>query len=126
MSTAAAEKKTNSYVVELEPEIYEQGEYIFNKMGLSYSQAVDLFTRQVILHKEIPFKLSVPVKDEKLPEDDPELLKKYGIRCLEDLTDEDFDAMLKQADEDHKAGRFYSLEEAKKMWEEEWNAIISR
>ena len=76
MSTAIAEKrtkKTNSYVIELEPKIYEQAENILNKMGLSYSQAVDLFTRQIILHNEIPFKLRVPVKAKNLPEDDPEL-----------------------------------------------------
>ena len=126
MSTAVAEKKTISYVIELEPKIYEQAENIFNKMGLSYSQAVDLFTRQVILHNEIPFRLSIPVKAENLPEDDPELLKKYGIRYFEDLTDEECDAMLQQAYEDHKAGRFYSLEEAEKMLEEEENGILSR
>ena len=129
MSTAIAEKrtkKTNSYVIELEPKIYEQAENILNKMGLSYSQAVDLFTRQIILHNEIPFKLRVPVEAENLPEDDPELLKKYGIICFEDLTDEDFDAILKQSYEDHKAGRFYSIEETEKILEEELNAIISR
>ncbi|MBQ7577901.1 MAG: type II toxin-antitoxin system RelB/DinJ family antitoxin [Synergistaceae bacterium] len=126
MSTAIAEKTTNSYVVELEPEIYERAENILNQMGLSYSQAVDLFTRQVILHNEIPFKLSVPVQDEKLPDDDPEVLKKYSIPFIDNMTDEEFTTYMQKAYDDHKAGRYYSLEEAEKILEEEENAVLSR
>ena len=119
MNTALAD-------IEVESSLREKAENILNEIGMTYSQAINLFTNQIILRRAFPVELSVPMQDKNLPEDDPELLKKYGIRYFEDLTDEECDAMLQQAYEDHKAGRYYSLEEAERILEEEWNEIVSR
>ena len=42
------------------------------------------------------------------------------------MTDEEFTAYMQKAYDDHKAGRYYSLEEAEKILEEEENAVLSR
>lgn len=35
-------------------------EGIFTKLGLNHSTAIEMFYRQVLIHKGIPFKISIP------------------------------------------------------------------
>ncbi len=44
----------------IDPEIKKQAEAILKKMGLSVSNSLELFYRQVIAHRGLPFDLSIP------------------------------------------------------------------
>ncbi len=44
----------------LDPEVKEQAEAILRELGLSVSKSVELFYRQVIAQRGLPFELQVP------------------------------------------------------------------
>ena len=46
--------------VRVESETKQQAEEVFNALGLSTSEAVNLFLKQVVLHKGLPFALRIP------------------------------------------------------------------
>ncbi len=46
----------------IEPELKEKVETILNKIGLTPSQAIRLFLKQVELNNGLPFNLSIPNK----------------------------------------------------------------
>ena len=48
--------------VRLEPAIKSQAEMVLDQLGLSMTQAVKLFFRQVIMRKAIPFSVIIPEK----------------------------------------------------------------
>jgi DNA-damage-inducible protein J len=52
--------RTSNIFVRVEPEIKEQAEQVLNQLGIPMSNAVGLFLRQVILHRGIPFDVSLP------------------------------------------------------------------
>lgn len=49
--------KTTTARARIEPEVKEEAERILNDCGLSASQAISLFYRQVILERGLPFKI---------------------------------------------------------------------
>lgn len=52
--------KTASVHARVEPELKERAEQVFRELGLSTSQAITLFLRQVEMHRGLPFELRVP------------------------------------------------------------------
>jgi len=52
--------KTASARALLDPEIKKQAETILKDLGLSVSTAYEVFYRQIIAHKGLPFELRVP------------------------------------------------------------------
>jgi len=52
--------KTAMIRARMEPSLKESVEDIFNKIGLSTTEAITLFYNQVKLHKGIPFELKIP------------------------------------------------------------------
>ena len=60
-------QKTATLNVRMDPEIKEQAEEILTTLGLSSSAAIQLFYKQIILNKGLPFSLVVP--EENLDED---------------------------------------------------------
>lgn len=52
-----ATRKTATIYVRVEPEIKEQTEEVLDRVGLSLSDAVNLFCKQIIVHNGIPFEL---------------------------------------------------------------------
>jgi len=56
-------KKTTTVRARIEPELKEDTEKVFEKIGLSTSDAIRLFLQQVRLHKGIPFPLEIPNED---------------------------------------------------------------
>lgn len=52
--------KTAQLNIRTEKDIKEQAEQIFKEIGLTYSQAVNLFFKQVILNNGLPFELKLP------------------------------------------------------------------
>ena len=47
--------KTTSLCVRLEPSVKQQAEQVLSQLGLSASAAVDMFYRQIILNRGLPF-----------------------------------------------------------------------
>ncbi|MGB9496893.1 MAG: type II toxin-antitoxin system RelB/DinJ family antitoxin [Dissulfuribacterales bacterium] len=52
--------KTSSARALLDPEVKKQAEAILKELGLSVSKSFELFYRQVIAHRGLPFELQVP------------------------------------------------------------------
>lgn len=55
--------KTATIAVRIEPEVKREVEKIFNEVGLSTAEAVNVFFRQVRLTKGIPFEVRIPNKE---------------------------------------------------------------
>lgn len=52
--------KTVNLNVRMQPEIKDEAEKILSKLGISSSNAIDMFYRQIILNKRLPFELKLP------------------------------------------------------------------
>lgn len=76
--------ETANLSVTIEPELKEQAEGVFSFLGISASNAITMFYRQVVMQHGLPFEVKVPVNDlvdvSKLTEEelDAELEKGYA------------------------------------------------
>ena len=52
-------KSTNLYV-RIEPELKENAEVILTQLGIPMSNAVGMFLKQVVLHRGMPFDVTLP------------------------------------------------------------------
>ena len=52
-------KSTNLYV-RVEPDVKENAETILTQLGIPMSNAVGMFLKQIILHRGIPFDVTLP------------------------------------------------------------------
>ncbi len=52
--------KTATVRARLEPELKKQAEKILNRVGLTTTEAITLFYRQVVLNRGLPFVVQVP------------------------------------------------------------------
>lgn len=52
--------KTSYIQAKIQPELKEKVEQIFEKLGLSSSQAISMFYNQVLLQNGIPFEVKIP------------------------------------------------------------------
>ena len=100
MNTAAV----RTYV-DMEPELLRQAEGVLGKIGLTFSQAVNLFTRQIVLRRSFPVELNVP---EEMP-----------LLHMDALTEEELIAAFEKGMEDIAAGRCHTSGEVRKMMEED-------
>ena len=87
--------RTSNVFARVEPEIKEQAELVLDRLGISMSNAVGMFLRQVVLQRGIPFEM-------KLPQEAP---LAYGS-----LTKEQFDAEIEKGMADIQEGRVYSAD----------------
>lgn len=51
--------KSSNLYVRIEPEVKEQAEKVFDSLGISMSNAVGLFLKQVVINQTIPFELKL-------------------------------------------------------------------
>jgi DNA-damage-inducible protein J len=78
--------------IRVEDRFYKESEKIFNELGLSFGDAVNLFLAKVALEKRIPFEIGIPSKelakrirniendkDTEIYETAEELFKELGI-----------------------------------------------
>lgn len=86
--------KTETVYTRVEPDIKAGAEAVLSKLGLTPSEAINLFLNQVILNNGLPFEVRIPSmsKDEAL-----------SILMAE----------LKKGEDDIASGRVISLEESK-------------
>jgi DNA-damage-inducible protein J len=52
--------KTSTIRARIEPSLKEKAEHIFHQLGLSTTQAITLFYKQVELRKGLPFDIAMP------------------------------------------------------------------
>ena len=52
--------KTQMVHVRIDPQLKKSAERIFTKIGISTTEAIRLFLKQVELHKGLPFRVSIP------------------------------------------------------------------
>lgn len=57
--------KTETITARLTPQVRKEVEQIFSELGLSTSQAINLFFNQVRIHKGLPFDVSVQNKSKQ-------------------------------------------------------------
>ena len=88
-------KSANLYA-RIEPEIKEQAESILSELGIPASNAINMFYKQIILQRGLPFEVKLP----QHPLD------------VGNMTEEQFNAELEKGYADMKAGRTISAKQA--------------
>ena len=54
--------KTSNLYVRIELDVKEQAEQILQALGVAPSSAVNMFYKQIILHRGLPFEVKIPKK----------------------------------------------------------------
>ena len=49
--------------IRVEKEFYEEAKKVFNQLGLTFGDAVNIFLAKVAMEKGIPFELKIPSKE---------------------------------------------------------------
>lgn len=88
--------KTSNIFARVEPETKANAEAILNSLGISMSNAIDMFLKQVVIHKGIPFEIK---------------LEHRKPLFIEELTKEELDKELQKGMDAIKEGRVYTQEE---------------
>ena len=52
--------KTSTVRARIEPDLKDRAEHVFRKLGLTTTQAITLFYKQVELRKGLPFDVAIP------------------------------------------------------------------
>jgi len=52
--------KTANLYVRIEPEVKEEAEYILATLGIPASSAINMFYKQIILQRGLPFEVKIP------------------------------------------------------------------
>ena len=71
--------KTANLYARIEPEVKEQAESILTALGIPVSNAINMFYKQIILQRGIPFEMKLPHSN---------------IPDLNQMTEQEFDAEL--------------------------------
>lgn len=87
--------KSANVTARIQPEIKEKAEAILSKLGIPVSVFIDMTYRQVIMHDGIPFSLDIPNK----------------LKTRDQMTDSEFNAMMKAGLAQAKADDSYSVDE---------------
>ena len=53
--------KTANLYARIEPDVKEQAESILNSLGIPVSNAINMFYKQIILQRGLPFEVKLPV-----------------------------------------------------------------
>ena len=91
-----AVKSANLYA-RIEPDVKEQAESILSALGIPASNAINMFYKQIILNRGLPFEVKIPAK---------KLVNVAG------LNEAEFDAELEKGYADMNAGRTKSAKQA--------------
>lgn len=90
-------KKSASVYARIDPALKEQAESILSALGIPTSNAIDMFFKQIVLQKGLPFEV-------KLPYEKP--------ICMEALTKKEWNAELEKGYADILAGRTKPIDQA--------------
>ena len=98
---------TELLTVEVDTDIKRKADAVFEELGMSAGSAVNLLLNHVAVLRRIPEDLGRP-----------------PIPCLEDMTEEEFDAMIQEAVDEIKAGKGIPAEEVRRMMESKYGIEI--
>jgi len=73
--------KTQMIHARIDPKLKRSAERVFSRIGISTTEAIRLFLRQVELHEGLPFPVRIPNEETvraMREANDPETLKRYG------------------------------------------------
>jgi DNA-damage-inducible protein J len=73
-------EKTQMIHARIDPRLKKSAERIFSKIGISTTEAIRLFLKQVELHKGLPFPVSIPNEETvaaMIESNDATALKRY-------------------------------------------------
>lgn len=106
MSTAVLEKpeatsEVKSFTIDINVDLKDSADKILDSIGLSFPQAVDLFLRQMVLRNAFPVDLRARERDD------------FPLPCIDDMTEEELDALIQEAMKEFEAGRGISSEAIK-------------
>ncbi len=90
--------RTASIYARVKPNVKSEAESILEELGLSMSNAVELFLNQVVIQRGLPF--------------DVKLSPKRPL-VMSELSQEEFDSAIAKGIEDINNGRVYSSEEVR-------------
>lgn len=88
--------KTSNLYARIEPDVKEAAEGILRALGIPVSSAINMFYKQIILQRGIPFEMKLP---QRRPLD------------MSKMTDQELDAALELGYQDILAGRTKSADE---------------
>ncbi len=88
--------KSSNVAARVEPEIKEEAEAILAQLGISASNGINMFYRQIILWRGLPFRPSVPAS---------------RPLSLDEMTKEEFDAKMARGLAQAKAGEGISADD---------------
>lgn len=54
--------KTSNLYARIEPDVKSQAETILEQLGISASNAITMFYKQIIMHRGLPFEVKLPAK----------------------------------------------------------------
>lgn len=89
--------KSASVYARIDPVLKEQAEMILSALGIPTSNAIDMFFKQIVLKKGLPFEV-------RLPYEKPV--------CIGALSEEEMNAEIEKGYADIQAGRTKPLEQA--------------
>ena len=89
--------KTANLYVRIEPELKEQAESILSALGIPASNAINMFYKQIILQRGMPFEL-------KLPE--------QRVLNFNQLTEQEIDLELQKGIDDVESGKVKASKQA--------------
>lgn len=92
--------KTENVFIRVEPLIKEQAEIVLKELGISMSNAVGMFLRQVVLNKGLPFEV-------KLPTNKP--------LTLSSLSEQDFNIIMENGMQEYSDGNVQTAKEVRKL-----------
>jgi len=98
--------RTSNVFARVEPEIKGQAEQVLDRLGISMSNAVGMFLRQVVLQRGLPFEVKLP----------QETLVAYGA-----LTKTQFDAEIEKGMDDIRVGRIFTADEVEAEMKREFD-----
>ena len=89
--------KTANLYARIEPDVKEQAEGILSALGIPASSAINMFYKQIILQRGLPFEVKMPAR---------------GLVDASVLSDAEMDTELEKGYADMKAGRTKSAKSA--------------
>ncbi|MBE6037367.1 MAG: type II toxin-antitoxin system RelB/DinJ family antitoxin [Clostridiales bacterium] len=84
--------KTANLYARIEPELKAEAEAILAELGIPVSSAINMFYKQIVLQRGLPFDLRLPP-------------------CIDDLTPEELMAEIQKGIDSARRGPCYSVEE---------------
>lgn len=97
--------KTSNIFARVEPAIKEQAEDILSQLGVSMSNAINMFLRQVVLQKGVPFEMKLP---------------QYHVADMSRMTETEFNIEMEKGMADVAAGRLVSADDVAAQMRQEY------